>query len=142
MNLKLKKAVQRFGGAVVNPISKAILLNELPIPPLSTSTALIVEHVGRRTGQVRMNPMGFVVDASGDLLVVAEHGVRADWLKNADAAGHAVVHIGRDSFEVVAEPVPQADPYEVWSLMKSRSVAAFGKLLAHNPMVIRLRRSG
>lgn len=140
MSLRAKRTVQRFGGAVVNPISRFIIMKNLPIPPLR-SNALVVEHIGRRTGTVRYTPMGFVRERSGDLLVVAEHGMGADWLRNALAAGHVKVHVGGQVSEMFPQPLLDEDPYAVWAQMRSRSVAGMGKALAHHPVVVRFSPS-
>lgn len=135
MSRRAKRTVQRLGGAVVNPISRFIIMKNLPIPPLR-SNALVVEHVGRRSGTVRYTPMGFVREPTGALLVVAEHGMGADWLRNGLAAGRVRVHVGGQVSEMVPQPLPDEDPYAVWSQMRSWSVAAFGRALAHRPMVV------
>lgn len=54
----------------------------LPAPPYSRKNAVIIETVGRKSGKVRRTPVGCVVD-DGRIILVAEHGPKADYVRNA-----------------------------------------------------------
>ncbi|MGH2721462.1 MAG: nitroreductase/quinone reductase family protein, partial [Actinomycetota bacterium] len=45
-----------------------------------------METVGRRSGRPWVTPMGYVRESADSVLVVAEHGRKADWVRNALAA--------------------------------------------------------
>lgn len=139
MNRAHKRLVQRLAGAIVDPICTTIVLKGWSVPPVSPRTVLVIEHMGRTSGTIRQTPVGFA-EEDGELFVVAEHGLRADWVRNGLAAGRVQVH-GREHFEAHLEPRPQIPARRVWAMMRSRSVAAFGEALSHEPMVILLKRT-
>lgn len=90
-----QRAVQRVGRRTINPVAVTLLRLGLPAPPYTPRSALVMETVGRRTGKRRVTPMGYAREPDGSLLVVAEHGRRADWVRNALAAGTVRVWLGR-----------------------------------------------
>ena len=56
----------------------------LSAPPYSRKNAVIIETVGRKSGKVRRTPVGYADD--GDrIIVVAEQGPKADYVRNARA---------------------------------------------------------
>lgn len=132
-----KRAVQRLGGVTVNKISIAILKSGIPVPPLTKRTAIVVEHTGRRSGEVYSTPMGYVKASDDRLHVVAEHGKSADWVQNALDAPIAL-WIGGRRFTATARMRPDLDPNRVWEGMSGRVVVAFARLLAHEPQVVEL----
>lgn len=82
---KLVRAVQR---RVVNPLTRALIVRGL-LP-----THVLVETIGRRSGQPRSTPVGNGL--RGDTLwVVAEHGRRADYVRNIEANPRVRVKAGR-----------------------------------------------
>jgi deazaflavin-dependent oxidoreductase (nitroreductase family) len=90
-----RRAVQRVGRRTVNPVTVTLLRLGLPAPPYTPRSALVMETVGRRTGRRRTTPMGYTRESDDQLLVVAEHGRRADWVRNATAAGTVRIWLGR-----------------------------------------------
>lgn len=66
---------------------------------------IVIEVPGRRTGQVRRTPVGYVREPDGSLLVAAsaEH---TQWARNLEAAGRCRVTIGADSAEYDAVRLP------------------------------------
>lgn len=133
-----KRFVQKLGGMTVNKIAVASITSGFPLPPITASTALVIEHVGRKTGRKRRTPMGFARGTNGSVDVVAEHGEGSDWVKNALRAGEVRVWKGGRKFRGTPALDPDMDPEEVWKKMRSRSVAAFGKLMAHEPKVVHI----
>ena len=90
-----RRAVQRVGRRTINPVTVTLLRLGLPAPPYTPRSALVMETVGRRTGKRRVTPMGYARESDHTLLVVAEHGRRADWVRNALAAGTVRIWLGR-----------------------------------------------
>lgn len=90
-----RRAVQRVGRLTINPVTVTLLRLGLPAPPYTPKSALVMETVGRRTGKRRVTPMGYARESDDSLLVVAEHGRRADWVRNALAAGTVRIWLGR-----------------------------------------------
>jgi deazaflavin-dependent oxidoreductase (nitroreductase family) len=54
----------------------------LPAPPYTRKNAVILETVGRKSGKPRRTPVGFA-DEDGRIIIVAEHGPKADYVRNA-----------------------------------------------------------
>ncbi|HVF11706.1 MAG TPA: nitroreductase family deazaflavin-dependent oxidoreductase [Actinomycetota bacterium] len=116
----------------------ASITSGFPLPPISASTALVVEHVGRKTGRTRRTPMGFAKGSADSVDVVAEHGEHSDWVKNALLAGEVQVWIGGKRFRGKPALDPDRDPEDVWKNMRSRSVAAFARFLSSEPKVVHI----
>jgi deazaflavin-dependent oxidoreductase (nitroreductase family) len=53
-----------------------------------------IEHVGRRTGQVRWTPI-FAFREGSTITVALTYGAEVDWLKNIEAAGGSRLRRGR-----------------------------------------------
>jgi deazaflavin-dependent oxidoreductase (nitroreductase family) len=69
-------------GLIANQVTMWALLTGIPRPPYTRGNAIIIETVGRRSGQRRRVPVGYLED-EGKLIVVIEDGRRADWVRNA-----------------------------------------------------------
>lgn len=135
---KRKRLIQKLGGSTINKIVVASITSGIPLPPITASTALVVGHVGRKTSQTRRTPMGFAKGSADSVDVVAEHGEYSDWVKNALLAGEVQVWIGGKRFRGKPALDPDRDPEDVWKNMRSRSVAAFGKLMSFEPKVVHI----
>lgn len=87
--MRLPKAVVR----IANAATTLALLAGIPRPPYTRENALIVETIGRRSGKRRRVPVGYL-DDGGRIIVVVEDGVRAHWVRNAQAGeGRLRVHL-------------------------------------------------
>ena len=91
---------------VVNPIVRGLFRVGLPAP----GTA-ILETIGRKSGQPRRNPVTNGLD-DGAFWIVAEHGRRANYVRNIEANPSVRVRIGRRWREGTARLVPEDDPRE------------------------------
>jgi deazaflavin-dependent oxidoreductase (nitroreductase family) len=84
-----RRASTFFTARVVNPVVRAAARIGLPLPMV-----VILETRGRRSGQPRRIPVGKAI--KGDTLwIVAEHGLRAGYVKNIQADPRVRVRIGR-----------------------------------------------
>jgi deazaflavin-dependent oxidoreductase (nitroreductase family) len=85
-----KRRVSTFLSArLLNPLVRAAARAGLPLPGY-----VLLETTGRRSGQPRQVPVGKALD--GDTLwVVAEHGLRAAYVKNIQADPRVRVRIWR-----------------------------------------------
>jgi deazaflavin-dependent oxidoreductase (nitroreductase family) len=85
-----KRRVSTFLSArLLNPLVRAAARAGLPLPGY-----VLLETTGRRSGQPRQVPVGKA--RQGDTLwVVAEHGLRAGYVKNIRADPRVRVRIGR-----------------------------------------------
>ena len=95
-----------------------------------------METFGRKSGKRRLTPMGCLRQSPDRLLVVAEHGRRADWLRNALAAGAVQVWLGGRPHRGRVSVVKGADPAEVIAGMGNRLHAAAIRLMSHEPCVV------
>jgi deazaflavin-dependent oxidoreductase (nitroreductase family) len=85
---------------------------------------LILEHVGRRSGQVRTAPLVYH-ERDGDLIVVASAGasdVDPQWLLNLRARPETHVSVGRERRRVVAHVASAEEKTAIWP-----------ELIEHNP---------
>ena len=82
--------------AVANALTIWAIRLGIPRPPYTRGNAIIVETVGRLSGRRRRIPVGYVQDGD-NLVVVAERGAGADWVRNALAreGGLRVFYKGR-----------------------------------------------
>jgi deazaflavin-dependent oxidoreductase (nitroreductase family) len=98
---ELVRTVQR---RVLNPLARALIVTGL-LP-----THVLIETTGRRSGQPRSTPVGNGL--RGDTLwVVAEHGRRADYVRNIEANPRVRVKAGRRPWRPgMAHLLPDDDP--------------------------------
>jgi deazaflavin-dependent oxidoreductase (nitroreductase family) len=85
-----KRRVSTFLSAkLLNPLVRAAARAGVPLPGY-----VLLETTGRRSGQPRQVPVGKALE--GDTLwVIAEHGLRAAYVKNIQANPRVRVRIGR-----------------------------------------------
>jgi deazaflavin-dependent oxidoreductase (nitroreductase family) len=85
-----KRRVSTFASAkLLNPLVRAAARAGVPLPGY-----VLLETTGRRSGQPRQVPVGKALE--GDTLwIVAEHGLRAAYVRNIQANPRVRVRIGR-----------------------------------------------
>jgi deazaflavin-dependent oxidoreductase (nitroreductase family) len=85
-----KRRISTFASAkLLNPLVRAAARAGFPLPGY-----VLLETTGRRSGQPRQVPVGKALE--GDTLwVVAEHGLRAAYVRNIQANPRVRVRIGR-----------------------------------------------
>src|SRR3954468_6175352 len=88
-----KSRLQRTLRGVGNPLRMWSLQRGLPSPPYTRRNAIIIETIGRRSGERRRLPVGFL-EENAKLIVVAEDGGHSAWVMNALARdGHLRVFL-------------------------------------------------
>lgn len=98
------RAVRWVQKYLVNPPVRALFAAGL-VP----RTHALLETTGRRSGLPRQNPVGNGLD--GDTFwIVAEHGRRADYVRNLEADPRVRVKIGRRWRSGTASILPDDDP--------------------------------
>lgn len=103
MKRTLVRLYQKY---LVNPPVRLAL--KLGVMPRSYA---LLETIGRRTGQVRQNPVGNGLSDDGRTFwIVAEHGRQAGYVRNIDANPRVRVRIGRTWHTGRAELCPDDDP--------------------------------
>jgi deazaflavin-dependent oxidoreductase (nitroreductase family) len=134
-----KRKLQRLGARTYNRVIVFLLKHGLGLPPYSSKNALVMETVGRKSRKRRLIPMGYLRDAPDRLLVVAEHGHRADWVRNALSAGSVRVGIGRAQHRATIQVLDQADPEEVLERIGSEAHTKTIRRLGHDSRVVEIR---
>jgi deazaflavin-dependent oxidoreductase (nitroreductase family) len=129
---RLQRTLRRIG----NPLRMWSLQRGLPSPPYTRRNAIIVETVGRRSGERRRLPVGFL-EENGKLIVVAEDGLHSAWVMNALAReGHLRVFLHGKWHDARLEPRP-GDP-EPYLRRMNRIHAAFVRTESSEPAVVEI----
>ena len=110
-----KRRLSTFLSArLFNPVVKSAAAVGLPLPGL-----VLLETIGRKSGQPRRNPVGRSL--VGDTLwIVAEHGRRAGYVRNISANPRVRVKVGRRWRTGTAHLMPDDDPRERQRRMPNR----------------------
>lgn len=134
-----KRAVQHLGRLTVNPIVLALIRSGIPLPGIGRKTVMSLTTVGRRSGEPRVTPMGYVRIDDDTVWAVSEHGARSDWYRNARAAGTVQVQAGGDRpRRATVRLLPDEDPAAVLKRM-NRMVAIANRALWDRPAVVEIR---
>lgn len=131
--MKLPKPVVRLANAV----TKFALVMGIPRPPYTRRNAIIIETVGRKSGEARRIPVGFLEDG-GRLIVVVEDGTRAQWVRNALANdGRLRIHHHGAWRPARLRVLEDADP-EVFLRRMNRVHAGFVRNESTTPGVVEI----
>lgn len=131
---RVQRGVQWLAARSLNPAAVGVLRLGLPFPPYRPDTALVMETFGRTSGKRRLTPMG-CLQVADRLLVVAEHGRRSDWLRNALAAGTVRLWLAGRPLRGRVH-VLDADPEVLLEQMHNKVHAATIHAMAHEPCVV------
>jgi len=101
-----RRLASRTAKYLINPIVRGLFRLGLPAP----GTA-ILETIGRKSGRPRRNPVTNGLD-DGVFWIVAEHGRRANYVRNIEANPRVRVRLGRRWRTGTARLVPDDDPRE------------------------------
>ena len=101
-----ERVIRRFQRYVLNPVMKVALATNL-LPP----THALLETRGRKSRQPRTNPVGNGLAQDGKTFwIVAEHGMRASYVRNIQADPQVRVRVGRRWYRGRATLLPDDDP--------------------------------
>jgi deazaflavin-dependent oxidoreductase (nitroreductase family) len=115
-----------------NPFVKAAMNAGIPVP-----TIVILETIGRKSGQPRRTPVGKAIE--GDTLwIVAEHGRKAGYVRNIEANPRVRVKVGTRWRGGTAHPMPDDDPRERQRRMPNKMNAAVVRGMGSNLMTVRV----
>lgn len=137
---RVKRAVQQFGKLTVNKVVVGLIRSGRAIPGVGRRSVMTLSTVGRKSGEPRVTPMGYVRIDDDTVWVVSEHGARSDWFRNARAAGTVRVQAGEDARPGRVRLLRDEDPAAVLRRM-NRMVALANRVLWHEPAVIEIKLS-
>jgi deazaflavin-dependent oxidoreductase (nitroreductase family) len=131
--MRLPRALVRFANAVTILALRA----GIPRPPYTRRNALIVETVGRRSGQRHRIPVGYL-EEGGRIIVVVENGPHAQWMRNALASDNRLRIHYRGSWREARLRLLDADP-EPYLRRMNPVHAAFVRMESTAPAVVEIR---
>jgi deazaflavin-dependent oxidoreductase (nitroreductase family) len=128
-----KRRVSTFASAkLLNPLVRAAARAGLPLPGY-----ILLETTGRRSGEPRQVPVGKALD--GDTLwVVAEHGLRAGYVRNIEANPRVRVRLGRRWRTGTAHVLEDDDWRERQRRMSNRLNSAVVRAMGTEPVTVRV----
>lgn len=89
---------------------------------------LMIEHVGRRSGEIRRTILEVVSNDDGAVYVAAAWGSKAQWLSNVRANPHVTVYLGSRRFDSTAVVVPVSEARLVMDRYAGKHPRAFEAL--------------
>lgn len=107
----------------------------------------LLETTGRRTGRHHQTPVTVLADG-GTVWLVAEQGLRADYVRNITAQPRVRLKIGRRWHSGRAELLPEDDAWSRHTLIErgngwmGRADGIFFKVLARSPVTVRVDLDG
>ncbi len=128
-----KRRVSTFlSTRLFNPLVKAAV--RLGIPP---PWVVILETIGRKSGQPRRTPVGKAIE--GDTLwIVAEHGRKAGYVRNVEANPRVRVKVGRKWREGTARPMPEDDARARQRKMPNKMNSAVVRAMGSDLLTVRV----
>jgi deazaflavin-dependent oxidoreductase (nitroreductase family) len=128
-----KRRVSTFLSArLLNPLVRAAARAGLPLPGY-----VLLETIGRRSGQPRQVPVGKALE--GDTLwVIAEHGLRAAYVRNIQADPRVRVRIWRRWRTGTARVLPDDDWRERQRRMRNRLNSAVVRAMGTEHVTVRV----
>lgn len=91
---------------------------------------LMLEHLGRKSGQPRRTVLEVVVDDPDAAYVAAAWGAEAQWLQNVRANPDVVFHLGSRRYETKAEIVEKRMAHELMARYASAHPKVLDRLAA------------
>ena len=128
-----KRAVSTFlSHRLLNPVVNRAARAGLPLPGY-----VILETRGRRSGQLRRVPVG-KAQQGNTLWVIAEHGLKAGYVRNIQAEPRVRVRIGRRWRSATAEVLPDDDWRARQRRLPNRLNSAIVRVMATEPVTVRI----
>jgi deazaflavin-dependent oxidoreductase (nitroreductase family) len=128
-----KRRLSTFLSArLFNPVVKAAANAGIPLP-----FVVILETIGRKSGQPRRNPVGKAL-VGATLWIVAEHGRRANYVRNIEANPRVRVKIGRRWRTGTAHTLPDDDPRERQRRLPNKLNSAGVRLMGSELLTVRV----
>ena len=116
----------------MNPAVRAAARAGLPLPGY-----VLLETTGRRSGQPRQVPVGKALEGN-TLWIVAEHGLRAAYVRNSQANPRVRVRIGRRWRTGTAQVLPDDDWRERQRRIPNRANSAVVRAMGTEHVTVRV----
>ena len=100
----------------------------MPIPEFDTlahEKVLYLTTVGRKTGKPRTIEIWFVMSQQR-IYILAEHGLRAQWVRNVQADPDVTVQIGRRRLSARGRVLDDARDHQEWQAVAELSRRKYG----------------
>jgi deazaflavin-dependent oxidoreductase (nitroreductase family) len=100
----------------------------MPIPDftaLRSEKVLYLTTIGRKTQKPRTIEIWFVT-AQQRFYLIAEHGLKAQWVRNLQANAEATIHIGQHQFLARGRILDDARDHEEWQVVADLSRQKYG----------------
>ena len=128
-----KRRVSTFlSTRLFNPVVKAATNAGIPVP-----SVVILETVGRKSGQPRRTPVGKAIE-SDTLWIVAEHGRKAGYVRNIEANPRVRVKAGRKWRTGRAHPMPDDDARARQRKIPNRMNSAVVRAMGSDLLTVRV----
>jgi deazaflavin-dependent oxidoreductase (nitroreductase family) len=89
---------------------------------------LMLEHVGRKSGETRRTVLEVVFDTDEATYVAAAWGSKAHWLQNIEANPDVTFHVGAKRYETTAAIVDNSEARDVMAAYAAAHPKALGRL--------------
>ena len=89
---------------------------------------LMLEHVGRKSGETRRTVLEVVLNEEDAVYVASGWGTSSQWLRNIEANPSVVFHLGSKRYETTAVIVDQAEARRVMDVYAAKHPKALGRL--------------
>ncbi|HEU5024327.1 MAG TPA: nitroreductase family deazaflavin-dependent oxidoreductase [Spirillospora sp.] len=111
-------------------------LYRVGLGPLFGDRFLLLEHVGRASGEPRQAVVEVVEHSGDDYVVCSGFGPRADWYRNLQKTPRATVQVGRSRFAVTARPLDAEEGGELMIRYAPRHPRATARLLRYMGFIV------
>ena len=111
-------------------------LYRMGLGPLFGDRFLLLEHVGRASGEPRQAVVEVVEHSGDDYVVCSGFGPRSDWYRNLRKTPRATVRVGRSRFAVTAHPLDAEEAGELMIRYALRHPRAAARLLRYMGFIV------
>ncbi|MWA04497.1 nitroreductase family deazaflavin-dependent oxidoreductase [Actinomadura sp. LD22] len=111
-------------------------LYRMGLGPLFGDRFLLLEHVGRASGERRQAVVEVVEHSGDDYIVCSGFGPRTDWYRNLVKTPRATVQVGRSRFAVTARPLDAEEGGELMIRYAPRHPRSAMKLLRYMGYIV------
>ena len=97
---------------------------------------LMLEHIGRKTGEMRQVVLEVVANEPDAVYVAAAWGSEAQWFRNVEANPNVTVHLGRSVYTALAAPIDHDEAHRVltdYSEAHPKTLSRLAKFMLDDP---------